>query len=426
MRHGSRAAGLTAVALLLALLVPAVPADATGPTGVRAYLSVGNTLVPLDPGTGRLGTPLALGGHADGVVIAPSGTTAWVLLHDPVAVRRIDLITGARGPLVPVAAAPYALALDPSGARLWVSSTDDGTITTVDTATSTAGPPLRLGPSYTSGIAFSADGRTAFVGGYCDGSVLAVDVATGTVRARTSLEPEVLYSCTAGLTLSPDGRTVWAGDTSGASGITPIDVATVTARRPYAVHQSTYTGRAVLTPDGTRLYTRTDSGLDLVRVPSGDVSTVAPWSATDYRVLPGGHTLLVLRNGTPGVQPLNTDTGTFRPALAPRLTATGLTVAPGQAPVARFTTTRSGSTVSFDARTSRGTTSPITTYQWRFGDGTSQTTSTARTTHTYTGSGYRAVLTVTDASGTSVDRVFDGQQLLRNGGPSAQTSHEIG
>lgn len=425
MRLSRRAGPVLAVLLLLGLLLPDRPALAAGPSGPQAYLSVGSTLVPLDVDSGRTRGAIPLGGHARRVVIAPDGATAWVLIEDPQAVRRVDLRTGTRGPLVPVPGSPYTLALDPAGKALWVSDWLDGIVTTIDTATSRAAAPLHLGPGYTSGIAFSADGRTAFVGAFCDGTVLAVDVATRTVRSTSHLHPQMFYSCTGDLTLSADGRTVWASDEHGASGVTPIDVATETALSPYGVRQDIETGRSVLTPDGTRLYTATESGLVLVQLPSGAISDVTPQPASGYAVLPGGRTLLVVRGGTPGVHPLDTATGTFRSPLAPTVPATDVTVAPGQAPVARVTATRSGPAVAFDARASRGTTSPITTYLWRFGDGTSRTTTTARTTHTYApyvGSGYTARLTVTDASGTSQERVFDGRQLLRNGGPSATTS----
>ena len=67
------------------------------------------------------------------------------------------------------------------------------------------------------------------------------------------------------------------------------------------------------------------------------------------------------------------------------------------------------------------------TYSWAWGDGTSTgPSSTPTATHTFPSAGtYTVTLTVTDAVGTSTARVFTGQTVLRNGGPSATANRAV-
>lgn len=84
-------------------------------------------------------------------------------------------------------------------------------------------------------------------------------------------------------------------------------------------------------------------------------------------------------------------------ATTPVLTVTGV----GTTPTARMTTTIDRATVSVDGTSSTGP-SPITDYQWDFGDGAGARGATA--THTYAEAGaYTVTLTVTDADGLTDD-----------------------
>ncbi len=102
---------------------------------------------------------------------------------------------------------------------------------------------------------------------------------------------------------------------------------------------------------------------------------------------------------------------------------------PHQGPTAAFTDDAPapvGSPTSFDASASSASGGTVATYHWEFGDGNTQTTSSAMTTHTYDSVGdYTATLTVTDDVGCSADQTFTGQTVSCNGGPKAAISHQL-
>jgi YVTN family beta-propeller protein len=144
--------------------------------------------------------------------------------------------------------------------------------------------------------------------------------------------------------------------------------------------------------------------------------TGTPWSAyvADY----GAGTVPVIDNQT------GTVTATITLGNSPR----GVAVTPDQAPDARLTVTPApaGQATAFNASASTVKYGTIASYQWDFGDGTTQTTTTLAASHTYTAPGhYTATLTETSSGGTSITRVFTGQTVSRNGGPQARTTATV-
>ena len=75
------------------------------------YLSVpsaagapyGNSIVPIDPATGALGTPIPVGSEPNRMAITADGRYLWVALDGAAAVRRVDLSTGTADPQFSVA-----------------------------------------------------------------------------------------------------------------------------------------------------------------------------------------------------------------------------------------------------------------------------------------------------------------------------------
>jgi len=71
------------------LLYVSVPSSAGAPYG--------NSVVPVDPETGAIGTPIAVGSEPDQLAISSDGTTLWVGLDGASAVREVNLTTGVPG-----------------------------------------------------------------------------------------------------------------------------------------------------------------------------------------------------------------------------------------------------------------------------------------------------------------------------------------
>jgi PKD repeat protein len=95
-------------------------------------------------------------------------------------------------------------------------------------------------------------------------------------------------------------------------------------------------------------------------------------------------------------------------------------------PVARFTSSNTDLTGSFDASTSSDSDGTVDSYAWDFGDGSA--TGTGKTpSHTYTAPGtYHVMLTVTDDKGAASDPVTHDIAVTAPAGPSVLAADEFG
>jgi YVTN family beta-propeller protein len=133
-------------------------------------------------------------------------------------------------------------------------------LTVVDGATNHKGPrvPLGLSSGLFYSMALSPDGQRAYVINDRDGTVSVVSTVTDTVIQTLPRElflgPGVLQSNVQKLAISPDSRRLYVIDPTG---ISVID--TVSMTRVH--HRGGIYGPAVVSLDGTRLYTRIIGGL---------------------------------------------------------------------------------------------------------------------------------------------------------------------
>ena len=127
--------------------------------------------------------------------------------------------------------------------------------------------------------------------------------------------------------------------------------------------------------------------------------------------------------------PIDTATNTpGTPITVGGLDPVAVAVTPDQGPAAAFSATAAPAdqASSFDASGSSDPDGTVASYHWDFGDGTTQTTTSATTTHTYTTpNAYTVTLTVTDDAGCSTAFVFTGQTASCNAGPQAQTTRQL-
>jgi LPXTG-motif cell wall-anchored protein len=296
------------------------------------------------------------------------------------------------------------LAVSPNGRRLYVST---GThIQALDAATGAVVHDRDLGQP-AGAIKVSADGETIYVIGDADGtsaahlfkikrssfSITDQAVVPGSLAGNTSLQR-------LGLALSPDQSLLYVtGSQQSQDLIFAVPVRASDLRVGPVLHLVDGTdgfadlNDAAFTPDGKTLYTYVDgdqSGGFLVTI---DVATNTVTSQTQQH------------NGM-----------------------TSALTQPDQAPVAAFKATArcAGTATSFDASASTVASGSIASYAWDFGDGTTKVTSGPTTSHVYAKAGrYPATVTETDSAGTSTTVVFDGQTVIRNGGPSARVRHTV-
>jgi PKD repeat protein len=195
----------------------------------------------------------------------------------------------------------------------------------------------------------------------------------------------------------------WTAYVVNPSSVTPINTATNTAGTPIPVtEQGPISARSIaITPNGSTAYV---SIYGCMPPPPPSTSNCSVTDSADI------------------VTPINTATNTAETPIAAGAGPNGVAITPDQAPVAHLSVSPAlaGQPTSFNALASTVAVGTITTYVWKFGDGSSATTSTPTTTHTYALPGsYTATVTETDSAGTSTTQIFTGQTMSNNGGPSA-------
>jgi plastocyanin len=154
-------------------------------------------------------------------------------------------------------------------------------------------------------------------------------------------------------------------------------------------------------------------------VAPGTEVTWTSTSAATHKIVPAGGTGTDSWTGSGNIAPTTTYKNTFtnpgtymyycayHPYMTGTITVTGGAPPPPDTPTASFAANPSnpttGQAVTFDGSASADSDGDaIASYQWTFGDGATQMTSTPATTHSYTAAGsYTATLTVVDAKGHS-------------------------
>lgn len=189
---------------------------AIAPDGARAYVlgvstSGGSTavqVVPVDPRTGKPGTPIALPapardhGSNGTITLAPGGRTGYVSYPGDSTITPVDLAAGKAGHPITLRAALLGgsgsgvcgLAVTPGGTAGYVTgcgAVDAGTVLPVSLPSGTPGRPIRINVGTTGGslrgIAITPGGRTAYLtevqaaAGSPGVSVLPVSLPSGAV-----------------------------------------------------------------------------------------------------------------------------------------------------------------------------------------------------------------------------------------------------
>jgi YVTN family beta-propeller protein len=255
-------------------------------------------------------------------------------------------------------------------------------------------------------------------------SVWPVTVATHSVGASIPVGGEP-----SAMAVNPQGTDVYVANT-GTGTVSVISTATNTVTAHICVGASPE--GAAVSPDGTRVYVA-NTGSDTVSVISTTTNTIigtigVGWGPKGLAVTPDGASVYVANSDENTVSVIDASTDSI--AATDAVGATGsrpvaVAITPDQAPVAAVTAAPSsaGTPSRFDASSSAVAFGSIASYRWDFGDGSTASTTSATTTHTYAAAGsYTASVTETSTGGTSTAQVFTGQTVSQNGGAGAVRS----
>ena len=179
-----------------------------------------DTVMPYDPRTGALGTPIAVKDEPRDGVLSRDGRRYFIADRGAKTISVIDTVRNAVVTEIGVGNSPNGIAITPDGSTVWVANYDDGTIQSIDVRTLRAGQPFHIGdgPRY---IAVSADSSRLYVTLQNSNVVEPVDVHGA---ALTALAPIPVGARPTGLALSPDGRTLYAVD-NGGNDVSVVDLA---------------------------------------------------------------------------------------------------------------------------------------------------------------------------------------------------------
>ncbi len=353
---------------------------AVTPTGNKVFVDAvdGNMLHVVDTALNTQ-TGFAVGnGGMFGLAISPSGDRVYVNSFGSDYVAVINAETHAVIDTYPTVD-PTAIAVSPDGSKLYVSSLNNGDVNVLDAASGEQVGSIVM--TSARGILATPDGSKLFISDSVAKKIFAVSTATNTILGSVDGTNQ-----TSQMAITPDGKKLYVADLE-PNKVTVIDAVQNSKLTTIEGFQST-NGVAV-TASGKKLY-----------VSSGDNDTIYPVDTATDKIVPGSF-----------------------PALS---SPANLALTPGKAPTASFTAAIApvGSPSTFDgsgAGTFDGTT--ITRYDWDFGDGIQLMDGGQKPQHTYAAAGsYTAKLTVTNSDGVSTEKVFNGVQLLRDGGDSAQTT----
>jgi hypothetical protein len=424
----------------------ALNADAT-----KAY--VGETCNEIEPNHGTVvqsevpsfsfseSIQLSTEGCASAIAISPkadvgdSGETVWVVDGDEV--FPIDSSDNSVGsPIVPPDPCPSSgcngaeilqsvndIALSPDGNTLYMLYTEEvlegehcmecGNDTSVDDQilsfevggpTAIPGSPVAAGIGQGKSLAVSADGQMAFT----TTTSCHIDQICINALDVYSLDPEPvrLSSQTFSLTeagqilLDPNGRWAWVAQTPGTFFLgESIETFELETGPPYESEDREFDENdpiaLAVNPDAKTLY-----------VGFHDRETIAALETEGQ-----GEVEIPVGEGPVG----------------------GIAITPAQAPEAKLEVHAGGEAepTYFDASGSQITCnsaecSEIVKYDWNFGDGDEETTTTPTTQHTYLGAGpFTATVTETSSEGVSTEPIYDGHEMLENGGPQARASETV-
>ena len=138
------------------------------------------------------------------LLLSADGTRLYVLCQQSEKIRVFDAVSYAPIGSVTVGHVPRGMALSADGDRLFVTNSWDDTLSVINTRTLAVDATWPVGAE-PSGVVEDRAGKRLFVANRISGDIAVLDAATGAEEKRLTADNGTSY-----LTLSPDGRRVYA------------------------------------------------------------------------------------------------------------------------------------------------------------------------------------------------------------------------
>jgi YVTN family beta-propeller protein len=284
---------------------PAVPPPASTPRGRNRWLAlVGALLLAVAVGVIAYLNLRPDGQQADQAPDATPTASAPATGTPPATAVPIPSI----GETIPVGATPGFVVAAPNGRQLYIASRTAGVVTVVDTAVNqvTATIPIDAGPPQF--IAFSPDGRRAYVSVWNEERTIAavsvLDTTTNSVVETIPVETRPFLSA-----VSPDGKWIYVPNHD-TNNVSVIDTATDELVTNFDVAPNPHW--VAFTPDGSKVYTANhDSNVVSAIDPSTNtvVATIpVPTSPHSIAVHPTRPVLIVATYDADSASVIDTDT----------------------------------------------------------------------------------------------------------------------
>jgi DNA-binding beta-propeller fold protein YncE len=365
-----------------------------------------------------------------GVATSPSGKYVYVAASggESIATFSVD----PHGALTEVACSPKKSCETPEGEPAGVAVTPNGQFLYASADMSKRGTPV-------AGAVF------AFSIG-SEGTLTPVKCAACEKGSETGVGPK-------GITIAPSGQYLYVAN-RGSDTVSAFEVGPTGALSPIACTESncdtgTAPEGATVSPYGEFLYVSNTESESISAFAIGGGGALTPIACTADACgagagpagivsSPNGEFLYTASSGAGTISPFFIGLeGELEPipCMAPEC-STGsaaslqsLAITPDQTPTASFTDApaTAGSATTFDASASAA--SPghsVVSYDWNFGDGSSEETTSPSTSHVYaTANTYTVTLTVTDSAGCSTEPIFTGQTSSCNGSSNAQDTAKV-
>lgn len=137
------------------------------PDGRWLYATYNDSLLVIDPTTGRAKTGICVGRDAEDVALTPDGRKAYVAIHERFTeldgfVAVVDLEEGRVEKQIPMPRASRNLAMSPDGGAVYVPNPAHATVSVIDTATDEVAAVID-GALFKSDVVFAPDGSLAYV-----------------------------------------------------------------------------------------------------------------------------------------------------------------------------------------------------------------------------------------------------------------------